>query len=72
MIPSTARLSVKAQLTIPKSVRETLKVSQGDALVFEEKNGDVIVRKAQVVDMAWAKGIQQTLNEWEDGIDDDL
>jgi antitoxin PrlF len=72
MSPSTARITVKGQLTIPKSVREILNVAKGDAVVFEEKNGEIVVRKAMVVDAAWVKGIQTTLSEWEDEIDDDL
>ncbi len=72
MSPSTARITTKGQLTIPKAVRESLNVSKGDAVVFEEKNGDIVLRKATAIDEAWAKGIQTTLNEWEDEIDDDL
>jgi len=70
--PSTARITAKGQLTIPKSVREILNVSKGDAVIFEEKNGDIVVRKATAIDAAWAKGIQTTLSEWEDEIDDGL
>ncbi len=72
MSPSTARLTSKGQLTIPKVVRESLNVSKGDAVIFEEKNGDIVLRKATAIDAAWAKGVQTTLNEWEDEIDDDL
>jgi antitoxin PrlF len=72
MGPSTARITVKGQLTIPKSVRKTLNISKGDTVIFEEKNGEIVVRKATAIDVAWAKGIQTTLSEWEDEIDDDL
>jgi antitoxin PrlF len=72
MSPSTARITVKGQLTIPKSVRESLNISKGDAVIFEEKNGEIMVRKATPIDVAWAKGIQTTLSEWEDTIDDKL
>lgn len=72
MSPSTARITVKGQLTIPKTVRESLKVGKGDAVVFIEKNGEIVVRKATAIDIAWARGIQTALNEWEDEIDDDL
>ena len=34
MSPSVARITVKGQLTIPKSVRESLNVSKGDAVIF--------------------------------------
>jgi bifunctional DNA-binding transcriptional regulator/antitoxin component of YhaV-PrlF toxin-antitoxin module len=53
-------------------VRETLNVSKGDHVVFEEKNGEIVVRKATTIDAAWARGIRTTLGEWEDEIDDDL
>ena len=72
MSPSAARMTVKGQLTIPKAVRETLNISKGDAVIFEEKNGEIGVRKATAIDAAWAKGIQTTLSEWEDEIDDNL
>ena len=72
MSPSAARITVKGQLTLPKSVRETLNVSKGDAVIFEEKNGEIVIRKATALDVAWAKGIQTTLSEWEDEVDDDL
>jgi AbrB family looped-hinge helix DNA binding protein len=72
MSPSVARITVKGQLTIPKSVRETLNISKGDAVVFEEKDGEIVVRKATAIDAVWTKGIQTTLSEWEDKIDDDL
>jgi antitoxin PrlF len=72
MSPSIARLTVKGQLTVPKSVREALNISKGDAVIFEEKGGEIVVRKATAIDAAWAKGIQTTLTEWEDTIDDDL
>ena len=72
MSPSTARITVKGQLTIPKTVRESLNVEKGDAVIFIEKNGEIVVRKATAIDIAWSRGIQTTLNEWEDEIDDDL
>ena len=72
MSPFTARITTKGQLTIPKPVRESLNVSKGDFVVFEEKNGEIVVRKATAIDAAWVRGIQATLGEWEDKLDDDL
>ena len=72
MSPSTARITTTGQLTIPKPVRESLGVTQGDVVVFEEKNGEIVVRKATAIDAAWARGIRATLGEWEDKLDDDL
>ena len=72
MSPSIARISAKGRLTIPKSVRETLNVSKGDGVIFAEKQGEIIMRKAMAVDRSWAKVIQTTMHEWEDSIDDDL
>ncbi len=72
MNSAIARITVKGQLTIPKSVRETLHVTQGDSVMFEEKDGDILLRKVTGLDAIWARGIQTTLNEWDDELDDDL
>lgn len=44
-----ARMSTKGQITIPKSVREILKLSEGDKVAFIEENGKFIITKASVV-----------------------
>lgn len=42
----TSRLTSKGQTTIPRSVRDELKLREGDTLEFELKGEFVILRKA--------------------------
>jgi len=72
MSPSIAQVSVKGQLTIPKDVRTVLSISTGDDVLFEERHGEVVIRKITNTDETWSRSIQATLCEWEDGLDDDL
>ncbi|MBI2585735.1 MAG: type II toxin-antitoxin system PrlF family antitoxin [Rhodospirillales bacterium] len=42
----TSRITSKAQTTVPKAVREALRVRAGDALAYSIERGRVIVTKA--------------------------
>lgn len=45
-----AKLTTKGQVTIPLAIRRALDVDTGDQIVFDiDKNGNVIVSKAEVV-----------------------
>lgn len=66
------KLTSKGQTTIPKQVRESLGLSTGDALTFEIREGEVIVRKLPSVDLAWDRAVGTTLSEWHDSLDDEL
>ena len=42
------RITVKGQVTLPKRIREVLRLSPGDCLEFDVTNrGEIVVRKAQ-------------------------
>jgi len=45
-ILGVSKLSSKFQVTIPKDVREILKVSPGDRIVFIHEEGKIIIKKA--------------------------
>lgn len=72
MAPLIARMTSKGQLTVPKPIRDRLKVSAGDSLVFEDRQGEIIIRKQSAVDELWNRGLAATLGEWADELDDDL
>jgi len=72
MGPTIARMTSKGQLTVPKPIRDKLKVSAGDCLVFEDRQGEIIIRKQSAVDELWNRGLAATLGEWADELDDDL
>jgi AbrB family looped-hinge helix DNA binding protein len=72
MVPVIAILSSKGQITLPQSVRQSLGLVQGDPVMFEEKDGAIVLRKRSRVDVPWAAGLAATLSEWEDTLDDGL
>ena len=72
MGPIIARMTSKGQLTVPKPIRDKLMVSAGDSLVFEDRKGEIIIRKQSTVDELWNRGLAATLGEWADELDDDL
>jgi AbrB family looped-hinge helix DNA binding protein len=39
----------KWQITIPKKVREKLKIHVGDTLVVEEREGEIVLRKGKTI-----------------------
>ncbi len=43
---SGARLSTKAQLVIPKRIRDRLGIGPGDRVLFLERDGEVVIRPA--------------------------
>lgn len=59
-----SRLTSKYQTTIPADARKFLDLKQGDAVVFEIQNGQVIVRKATPLDLEYAVALSGTLEEW--------
>jgi len=40
-----ARVSVRGQVAVPKAIREKLSIKEGDTLLFEERDGEVYMRK---------------------------
>lgn len=60
-----SRISSKGQVTIPKTIREMLNLSEGDRVAFIEENGKVVITKASLVAFrelqeAMSKEAQQT------------
>lgn len=39
----------KWQITIPKKVREKLKIRVGDTMVLEERKGEIVLRKGKTI-----------------------
>ncbi len=64
LIACQAKLTAKAQTTIPRAVRKALKAGPGDFLIFEIKGDSVTVRKKRPVDMEYLRAIEPMLSEW--------
>ena len=59
------------QTIIPEPVLEALELREGDAIVFEIDQAGVHLRKAPIIDTAFTKALQGTLNEWNTAADDE-
>lgn len=55
-----SRISSKGQVTIPKAIREQLKLTEGDRVAFIEENGKIIITKASLLAL---QELQQSLSE---------
>lgn len=66
----TSKLTKKYQATIPAPVRRTLGVKAGDAIAFEIEGDEVSIRKANPVDLTFARSVEGTLSEWESEADE--
>jgi antitoxin PrlF len=66
-----ARLTTKGQVTVPKEIREKLRLEPGDVLGYEVEGDEMRVRKVQRFDAAWHLALSGTLEEWNSPEDDE-
>lgn len=59
-----AKITSKAQTTVPKEVRKALGVKPGDTLVYRIAKGKVTLARAEPLDRAYLKAVESTLSEW--------
>lgn len=55
-----SRISSKGQVTIPKTIRELLKLNEGDRVAFIEEDGKVVISKASLLAL---HDLQDTLSK---------
>ena len=61
---ASSRMTQKFQTTIPAKIRRLLGLQSGDLISFDVKEGDVVLKKASPLDVAFAKAVEGTLSEW--------
>ncbi len=44
-----SKISIKGQVTVPKSIRNLLNLNVGDRVAFIEENGKVVIAKASLI-----------------------
>lgn len=71
MQTATSKLTKKYQATIPEPVRRQLHLEAGDAIAFDIEGEIIHVRKARAIDLAFAKSLEGTLNEWNSEADEE-
>ena len=71
MQTATSKLTSKYQATIPEPVRKVLHIKTGDTIAFDIENNHILIRKARPVDIAFARSLEGTLQEWESVADEE-
>jgi antitoxin PrlF len=71
METAISKLTKKYQATVPKPVREKLKLHAGDIIAVEIENDIIKLRKARPIDIEFASALVPTLSEWESQNDDE-
>jgi bifunctional DNA-binding transcriptional regulator/antitoxin component of YhaV-PrlF toxin-antitoxin module len=67
-----ARITAKGQTTIPREVREALKVTAGDTIAWDvEPDGTATVRRVQPMDVEYLRALETTLEEWAGAADEE-
>ena len=66
------KLNLENKATIPKRVREALKLKAGDSIFFNIfKDGCVAIGKAEPLDEEYYEGMRQVFTEWNSKEDDE-
>jgi AbrB family looped-hinge helix DNA binding protein len=60
-----SRLTSKSQTTIPKRVRDRLRLKPGDFVKYEIEDGRVILSKAAATDATHLAQLEKMLSEWD-------
>ena len=55
-------VSSRGQLTLPSEMRKKYKIDEGSVLVAEDRNGEIVLRPAAVVEFEYYTDEQ--INEW--------
>ena len=71
MQTAISKLTKKYQATVPKVVREKLKLKAGDAIAFEIDSEIIKLRKARPIDIEFSSALVPTLSEWKSQNDED-
>ena len=60
----TSKISSKAQITLPRKVREALGAKTGDLIVYEVEGDVVRLKRIEPFDAAFHHALSSTLDEW--------
>jgi antitoxin PrlF len=60
-----SKITVKGQTTVPRQIREAIKISAGDLISWEvDDDGSIRVRRVEPLDVAYLRALDETLSEW--------
>ncbi len=72
MKTAISKISIKCQTTVPKEIRDILKIDSGDIIQYEIDGNIIRIRRVDSDENIWLKSIESTLKEWHGSEDDDL
>jgi len=68
---AVGKITAKGQTTIPREVRNALRVAPGDLIAWEvAADGSVTVRRVQPLDIEYLRAAEGTLSEWSSAEDE--
>ncbi len=67
----TSKLSSKAQVTLPRKVREALGAKAGDTIAYEVEGNVVKLKRLEPFDAAFHAALSSTLDEWTTDADEE-
>lgn len=70
MPTQSSKLTSKYQATIPEAVRKAIHLNAGDTVIFDIEGEKVSLRKATMLDIAFAGALEGTLDEWNSDADE--
>lgn len=66
----TIRLSRTGRVTIPRDIRQALRLGPGDMVAFEVRRGKATLRRVESFDAVYHSTVSKTLGEWSSAEDD--
>ena len=67
----TSKLSSKAQVTLPRKVREAIGAKAGDTIAYEVEGNVVTLKRLEPFDAAFHAALSSTLDEWTTDADEE-
>ncbi len=64
---NTIKLQQRGTLTLPKTLRDSLDLNEGDVLAISEENNKIILEKTHAQDVQLLADIKNSLNEIKQG-----
>jgi|LGVC01.1.fsa_nt_gb AbrB family looped-hinge helix DNA binding protein len=63
---ASSRITVKGQVTVPKKIRDDLKISPGDVILFVKRGDEVVIKPVKtLLDFKGVIQSDQKIDDWE-------
>ena len=66
-----SKVTARGQTTIPKPIRESAGLREGDLITFEQRGDHVVLRKVELARDSYLEGLSGLMSEWASPEDED-